>query len=54
LRACWSLSTRAVANLSDEPACRKESGSKRAGGVYAIENQDNWAFTFRVHRDVVL
>ena len=29
----------------------------RAGtpaGVYAIENQDNWAVTFRVHRDFVL
>ena len=29
-------------------------GSERASGVYAIENQDNWSFTFRVHRDFVL
>jgi hypothetical protein len=29
-------------------------GSERAAGVYAIENQDNWAVTFRVHRDFVL
>jgi hypothetical protein len=29
-------------------------GSERAGGVYSIENQDNWAVTFRVHRDFVL
>jgi hypothetical protein len=29
-------------------------GSERASGVYSIENQDNWSFTFRVHRDFVL
>ena len=29
-------------------------GSERPSGVYAIENQDNWAVTFRVHRDFVL
>ena len=30
------------------------AGSERPAGVYSIENQDNWAFTFRVHRDFVL
>ena len=30
------------------------AGSERPGGVYSIENQDNWAVTFRVHRDFVL
>ena len=29
-------------------------GSERPGGVYSIENQDNLAVTFRVHRDFVL
>src|ERR1700730_7577338 len=29
-------------------------GSERPSGVCAIENQDNWSFTFRVHRDFVL
>ena len=30
------------------------SANERPAGVYSIENQDNWAVTFRVHRDFVL
>jgi hypothetical protein len=30
------------------------SANERPSGVYSIENQDNWAVTFRVHRDFVL
>jgi hypothetical protein len=30
------------------------SANERPSGVYAIENQDNWAVTFRAHRDFVL
>jgi hypothetical protein len=29
-------------------------GSERPAGVYSIEDQDNLAVTFRVHRDFVL
>jgi hypothetical protein len=33
---------------------RAAAGTARPSGLYQIQDQDNWAVTFRVHRDFVL